>query len=314
MIMTYEEAIAFREVANVPLEWEEANERPAPPLDRVEFTRRIVKVARKHVETADAWDDLLAYKKAGVSEFPFHQKQMQEHGLFADLSRRLCFDVSSRIFIDAKQVAEAAEKEFTEATEKGKPLARMARLAAFKALQDVSSKSLGEMIERLERAYQEQWENVHRYGVAEGARQSVLEVIYQSIRESNTRLLDDFTETNTVSQCFSKPRYISLQQFYGIKFLYFGIVETRLLGFLPIYFLFPFVLLSTYFLTWLYIAYWGASFMLIWFIPFALFISFLLCSKTMAQFWKNPNLTLGDIADKIVSWHCEQYSIMLGDD
>jgi hypothetical protein len=310
--MTYEEAIAFREMANAPLEWEQVNDLPTPPLDRVEFTKRIVNATRKYIENAEAWDDPLIYKKEGASEIPL--QQMQEHNFHADLSRRLRFEVSSRIFIDTEKMTKVAEEKLTEAREKGKAFKKISRLAAFKALQDVSSKSLGEMIKRLERAYQEQWENVHRYSVAEGARQNVLEAVYQSIRESETRLLDNFTETNTLSQCFSKPQFIHFYKFPSMTHLYFTIITMRMLGFLPIYFFLPLVLLSTYFLTWLYIAYWGASFMLIWFIPFALFISFLLCGKTMSQSWKNPNLTLGEIADKIVAWHGEQYTTMTGQD
>jgi hypothetical protein len=169
---------------------------------------------------------------------------------------------------------------------------------------------------------------VHEYGISENARQNVLEAIFETIKEYPTKSSDNLTESMTLKECSSRPIMFASTKFWDAMDYFdssnipqtqktqeeIQTIEIRFLKFLPHTALFTVVFLVTTLLTLGYIAYFGTSWRLIWFIPFSLFASFLFCTRMVSVDWKNPDMTLGELADKIVALHCEGYIRMTGEE
>jgi hypothetical protein len=297
--MTYEEATAFREAANVPLEWEETSGFPTPPLDRVEFTRRIVTVmAEQKKKTFDSWKTPLVYEDIDSSDW-------------AELSNSVHFFIHLHVFY--KLAKSHPEKDNSH-----------------KNIKEIFiryyPKYIGEMITVLEDAYLEKWERTYKYGASENARKNVLEAIYETVKEYPSKKSDALTEGTIMSECCSHPVIFADTKFWRVMD-YFDMsniqrtqethkeietVEIRFFGFLPHYALYPVVLLCATLLTLLYTGYFGAGWRLAWFIPFSLFVSFMACARTISIRWKHPNKTLGELADKIVALHYDSHLRMKG--
>jgi hypothetical protein len=296
--MNYEEARAFREAANIPLEWEASNlpRLPSPPLDRVEFTRRIVNVLEEHNKGI-----------LGSWESPFAREDFFSSSMWSELSNSLRFFIHSHIFYKLEKTN--TYKNIKEMFIQSYP------------------KSIGEMIDVLENAYLEKWERTYKYGASEHAKQNVLEVIYEVIKEyPSTTSSDDLTQDTLLSKCSSRPvifantKYWNAMDYFDMSNIprtqkihnEIQTVEIRFLGFLPHYALYPVSLLCATLLTLLYTAYFDAGWRLVWFIPFALFVSFMVCARAISVVWKNPNRTLGELADKIVALHYDSHLRMKG--
>jgi hypothetical protein len=300
--MTYEEAFAFRKAANVPIEWEDTSGSPPLPLDRVEFTRRIADVMREYKKSLDSWDALAK------------RKDIQSKGVLVSLSTYLRFAVNPNVF--TKPLSLTSNDSYVDMV---------------KYISQNHPQKLGNIIEKLETKYKDLWEKCYKYGISDNARQNVLDIIHEIVQERSTKFISDLSENLILSDCLYQPvtllhtRYWKSDDYYKIANVQtideIHNIELRFLGIESPFWGIPSHSLDqvataflTIVLTVVYIALFGISWQLIIFLPIALLLSLNLCLHLTEIVWKNPKMTLGEIADKIVALHCEEYIRMRGEE
>jgi hypothetical protein len=302
--MTYKEATAFRKAANAPLDWEETNNLPALPLDRVEFTRRIVDVMRGYKKSLDSWD--ASTKRADI----------QNKGVLDSLRTYLRFSVHPNIFMKLLSPPTTNDDD--------------SHVNIIQYISQDYPQTLGNIIEILETKYEDLWGKCYTHGVSDNARQNVLDTLYEMIQERSAKNSGNFSENLTVSNCLPQPmtvlytKYWKSDDYYKIANVQtieeINNIELRFLGIESSFLGIPSHSLDnvataflTLVLTVVYIALFSVSWQLIVFLPIALLLSLNICFSMNKIVWKNPNMTLGQLADKIVALHCEGYIRMTGE-
>jgi hypothetical protein len=278
--MTYEEARKFRETANVPLEWEASDLPSLPPLDRIEFTRRVVMVLRA-LEYPAAWNDELSW---GIFQSP---------RLNQTLSEQLRFTVRPDTFFlilddEVHYYGTGYRIQFDDPT-------------------------VGGTIELLGKNYCHLWDRVNRYGIAENARDNVLEKFLAAFRSSNNKSQSIPSDTTPLSECPSVS-------FFEIAFPHTmhsmteisNLVHRHINHYFNVFFL-SFCISAM--LIGLGIGAIGRGKALLWFIPLAIAIPLALGFLITLPFAKkSPHPTLGEIADAVVEHYCEEYLKMCGEE
>jgi hypothetical protein len=273
--MTYEEATAFREAANLPLEWEE-NEFPAPPLDRVEFTQRVVTVLRA-LEYPAGWKDDLSWAI------------LQSPRLNQTLSEQLRFTIRpATLFLI---LDDEAHHYYTSG-----------RI-------NYCDPTVGATIEQMGENYCHLWDRVHRYGVVENARHNVLERFLATFRSPNNKSPKIPSDTTPLSEC---PSIAFLQSAFPHSV--HSMEKISNLADRNIYRSYNIFLLSiciSAMLIGMGLEIFGSSKVLLWFIPLVIAIPFgFLITLPFTK--KSPHPTLGEIADAVVEYHCKEYLRMCG--
>jgi hypothetical protein len=306
--MTYKEATEFREAANVPLVWKD-NDLPAPfPIDRIEFTRRIVEGVQSFVEGTVAWNAPLRRRK-NDTERTTGKPKFEVH-LFSGLRP---FDFSIRDY-------EGYRINLPDPSESDPPSENTREHPEEPAdIVDPIEEILGNLIEELETKYFGLWLAACRYGLAEEAKYNVLEVICTTLRQYSGDKTQQLEENTTLSQ-FYHPFFISnLFDFYekiqSLPSNNLSLTDT----YETLFFNIPsclsplIVIVLMALLIALYVYLFNVNGGLVLFAPFAFIVAYITCSLflTSQSKWKHPQATLGEVADEVVSLHQALYLRML---
>jgi hypothetical protein len=321
--MTDDAAIALRKTANVPLEWE-SNDFPELPLDRIEFTRRIVNILISIGYDVTTWNSVLDQDR--ISEEYFIVSSFIRETFTQPAEKNLTIALHQQFWRD---------DDFFERTKKltSDPLTMVVTEEAERRLEELRPKTAGDLIEAIEKVYQKRWEQVHEFGVDRGAREKVLAVLFEEMARYNKKhsnkiegksklkkfpAINDWKNGNWGGFRFRYRIGYGMDQQIHFPYLHpdqrsllmnFMFQTSRLLK-LPDYSLLAVLMIVS--MIGAYIYCFGVEIWLIIVVPFSLWCGYLVLAHYNKRVWRNPNMTLGELADIIVESNCADYERMKG--
>jgi hypothetical protein len=294
--MTYQETHDFREVAGLALTWE-ANDLPPLPQDRVEVTRRILAILVQRGYDISSVDNLLFADKKLNAIF------LDEHHLAVEIRKALHIDIRSSDISTYRSVHEIRMQ----------PMENTGFVNPKNIIESIQNQKLGDFIDYIEQIYQKRWRQSNFYGADKNAKENILTIFLEKLTLKDDTLTIETIKSMTLSDFPADTKGIWIvQSDEEVGYRFTELLEVHVNRYFALPSLLPCLITVAAIIITLRLGGTGVTVFLVtlgslW---LGLQTMRLFASSLPSISWKDPGMTLGELAERVVEHNTMAYARM----